>query len=311
MGKPVVSCRSLRKSYGSTEAVRDVSLEVGRGQIMGILGPNGSGKTTTVECLQGLRQPDAGIVDVLGLDPATDLADLRRRVGTQLQDSALPQRIKVEEAIRLCASVSRTGPNVSALLSDWGLTHRRKAAFGSLSGGEQQRLFVALALVNNPDLVFFDEMTTGLDPAARHEAWALVEQVRDLGMTVVLVTHFMDEAERLCDQLVVMRQGLVVATGTAHQLIMDHGGGTSVRVPAAGIDVSAVRALPGVHAVQREGLELEILGETHLLMHLGHFLVEGGLAPKSIGLRQPTLEDAYLRLMASSSDVATLAEPAA
>ena len=219
--------RGLRKVYGGTAVVDDVSFSVAPGEIVGILGPNGSGKTTTVECLEGLRRPDGGEIRVLGLDPRTQVTALRRRIGCQLQDAALPERLRVGEAIRLFAAVGGHRVDIDGLLDEWGLGEKRAAPFSSLSGGQRQRLFVALALVNDPELVFLDEMTTGLDPVARRDAWRQIERVRALGAAIVLVTHFMDEAERLCDRLVVLRDGVVVATGTPAELVRRHGGGVT------------------------------------------------------------------------------------
>jgi ABC-2 type transport system ATP-binding protein len=298
---PDISVRGLRKSYGSVHAVRDVSFDVGRGEIVGILGPNGSGKTTTVECLQGLRHADGGDLSVLGLDPRTQVAELRRRVGSQLQDAALPEKIRVAEAVRLFASVGDGRVDVDRLLADWGLSAKRAAAFGSLSGGQRQRLFIALALVNRPQLVFLDEMTTGLDPAARHEAWRLIEQVRELGTTVVLVTHFLDEAERLCDRLVVIQSGLVSATGTPAELVAQHGGGVTATF-TADLDPADLAALPGVAAAGLRGRSIEVRGSAEALLHLGHALVERGTVPKDLRVHQPTLEDAYFRLVGDRDD---------
>lgn len=314
--RPDVVVRGLRKSYGDTRAVRDVSFEVAPGEILGVLGPNGSGKTTTVECLQGLRRADAGEISVLGLDPRTQVAELRRRIGSQLQDSALPDRLRVVEAVRLFASVGRDPVGVDALLADWGLAAKRTAAFGSLSGGQRQRLFIALALVNRPRLVFLDEMTTGLDPEARREAWRLVERLRDLGTTVVLVTHFLDEAERLCDRLVVVRDGAVVGAGTPAELVARHGGGVSATfTPPDGDapDDDALAALPGVTAVGRRGRAVEVRGDAGALLHLGHLLVERGAVPRDLRVHQPTLEDAYLALVgrARPDDPPAAARPAA
>lgn len=288
--------RGLRKSYGPLHAVADVSFEVGAGEVVGILGPNGSGKTTTVECLQGLRHADGGEITVLGLDPRTQVAALRRLVGSQLQDSALPDRLRVAEAVRLFASVGDHEPDVDGLLADWGLSAKRSAAFGSLSGGQRQRLFIALALVNRPRLVFLDEMTTGLDPEARREAWRLVERLRDLGTTVVLVTHFLDEAERLCDRLVVVRAGRVVASGTPTELVARYGGGVTA-VFSADLDPARLAALPGVSSVGSRGGAHEVRGDAAALLHLGHLLVAEGVVPDDLRVHQPTLEDAYLALV--------------
>jgi ABC-2 type transport system ATP-binding protein len=218
----------LRKTYRQTVAVDDVSFQVEQGEIFGIIGPNGSGKTTIVECVQGLRRPDRGTIRVMGLDPIVQRNELRQTIGCQLQDSALPDRLRVWEAIDLFASLTPDGADAHVLLDQWGLAEKRNAAFASLSGGQQQRLFVALALVNNPRVVFLDEMTTGLDPAARRVAWSLIEAIRERGATVVLVTHFMDEAERLCNRLAVIRGGRVVAAGTPATLVRDYGGGQRV-----------------------------------------------------------------------------------
>src|SRR4030043_267066 len=195
---PIISVRNLRKTYGKTVAVDDISFEIEEGEIFGFLGPNGAGKTTTVECLQALRRPDSGNIRVLGLDPLREAQAVRQRIGSQLQESALPDRIKVWEALDLFASVSPNALDWRVLLQQWGLEEKRKASFSSLSGGQRQRLFIALALVNNPKVAFLDEMTTGLDPAARRVAWDLIRAIRNRGTTVVLVTHFMEGAENLC-----------------------------------------------------------------------------------------------------------------
>jgi ABC-2 type transport system ATP-binding protein len=290
----------LRKTYGRTTAVDGVSFTVEPGEIVGILGPNGSGKTTTVECLQGLRRPDEGAVRVLGLDPRTQVEALRRRIGCQLQDAALPDRLRVGEAVRLFASVGDRRPDIDALLAEWGLREKRRASFASLSGGQRQRLFVALALVNDPELVFLDEMTTGLDPAARRDAWRLVERVRDRGAAIVLVTHFMDEAERLCDRLVVLRDGVVVAAGTPAELVRRHGGGVTVSV-TSDLPPAAFTRLPGVGEVRAHGRTVEVTGEPSVVLHLGHLLLSRGQAIADVLIRPGTLEDAYIRLVGAGS----------
>src|SRR5918995_4765408 len=197
---PILEIEQLSKRYGDLVAVDRVDLSVGQGEIFGILGLNGAGKTTLVECAQGLRRPDAGSVRLLGRDPQRERSALAARVGSQLQDSNLPERMRVSEAVRLFAD-RRVSPDAMA---EWGLDELWSKSFGSLSGGQRQRLFVALALVNEPEVVFLDELTQGLDPAARRTAWQLIHAMRDRGATVVLVTHYMDEAERLCDRVAVM-----------------------------------------------------------------------------------------------------------
>ncbi len=240
--------------------------------------------------------PTAGEISVLGLDPRTQVAELRRRIGSQLQDSALPDRLKVAEAVRLFASVGAHDVDVDGLLDEWGLLAKRSAAFGNLSGGQRQRLFIVLALVNRPRLVFLDEMTTGLDPEARHEAWRLIRRVRDLGTTVVLVTHFLDEAERLCDRLVVVKAGAVVATGTPAELVARYGGGVTATFTAE-VDPAELAVLPGVTSVGGRGAAHQVRGDAAAVLHLGHLLVARGVVPVDLRVHQPTLEDAYLALV--------------
>ncbi|MFI6479308.1 ABC transporter ATP-binding protein [Nonomuraea sp. NPDC050663] len=215
----VIEINGLQKSYKAHRVLEDVTLKVEKGEIFGILGPNGAGKTTAVECMSGLRKPDGGTLRVLGLDPQTQRRELLQRIGTQLQEAALPDAIKVAEALRLYASFYDAPADWRALMDEWGLTEKRRARFGSLSGGWKQRLFIALALVGNPEVVFLDELTTGLDPAARRMTWGLIRDMRDRGVTVVLVTHFMDEAEALCDRIAIIDRGRVVHEGTPGELI--------------------------------------------------------------------------------------------
>ncbi|MGD2059588.1 MAG: ABC transporter ATP-binding protein [Acidimicrobiia bacterium] len=297
---PVVAVEGLRKLYGSLEAVSDVSFEVTEGEIFGILGPNGAGKTTTVECLQGLREYEGGRVNVLGFDPGTHANEVRKRIGSQLQESALPDRITVWEALDLFGSLSDKGPSPDELLSDWGLLEKRNARFSSLSGGQQQRLFVALALANDPHLVFLDEMTTGLDPASRRVAWELIRRMRERGTTVILVTHFMDEAETLCDRLVVIDQGRVKAEGSPQQLIDRYGGGVRVRFTADGADLSWLTDVSGVREVTGDRGRYEVSGEGPLLAHMAAALVSRGIAPTDLRAERATLEDVFLTLTSRS-----------
>ncbi|MFI6300810.1 ABC transporter ATP-binding protein [Amycolatopsis thailandensis] len=224
---PLIEVTNLRKTYGEHVAVDDVSFHVEQGEIFGILGTNGAGKTTTVECLQGLRAPDSGGISVLGLDPGKDHAALRQRLGSQLQESRLPEKLKVHEALDLYASFYPNPADPGELLEQLGLTGQRNKYFGKLSGGQKQRVSIALALVGRPEVAVLDELTTGLDPHARRDTWKLVEGVRDTGVTVLLVTHFMDEAERLCDRLAIFDAGRVVATGSPIEL-REHTGKTSL-----------------------------------------------------------------------------------
>jgi ABC-2 type transport system ATP-binding protein len=216
---PVIEVSHLSKRYPNRLAVDDVSFTVGAGEIFGIVGPNGAGKTTTVECIDGLRRPDGGTVRVLGLDPWADRVRVRQQVGVQLQQSQLPDRLRVGEAIDLYRSFYPDPADGRQLLADMGLTELRRTPFGKLSGGQQQRLSIALALIGNPRIAVLDELTTGLDPQARRDTWQLIRTIRDRGVTVVLVTHFMDEAERLCDRLAVIAHGRLVALDSPAALI--------------------------------------------------------------------------------------------
>src|SRR5690606_675587 len=224
-----IEVRNLHKRYGATVAVDDVSFTVEAGEIFGILGPNGAGKTTTVECVAGLRVPDRGEIRVLGLDPRHDRAALRQRVGVQLQESRLPERLRVGEAIALYRSFYPQPADGDQLLEMLGLTDKRRSRYRDLSGGQKQRLSIALALIGRPTVAVLDELTTGLDPQARRETWELVERVRDSGVTIILVTHFMDEAERLCDRVAVIDTGRVVALDTPAGLIARAGGQQRIR----------------------------------------------------------------------------------
>jgi len=229
---------------------------------------------------------------VLGLDPWRDSARLRRRIGSQLQESGLPDRIKVGEALSFFA---RPGSDWRALADVWGLSEKVGTAFANLSGGQRQRLFVALALVNNPEVVFLDEMTTGLDPAARRLAWELIEAIRRRGTTVVLVTHFMEEAERLCDRVAIINQGQVVAVGRPKELIAEHAGEVHVRF-SMGEPLTWLSDVPFVHSVSRHDGSIEVVGEGPVAAHLGAALVAHGVAPSDMEVERMSLEDVFLRL---------------
>jgi ABC-2 type transport system ATP-binding protein len=292
----VLTVSRLAKRYGDWQAVRDVSFEVFEGEIFGLLGPNGAGKTTTVECVQGLRHHDAGNVRVLGVDPRGDAAKLRPLIGAQLQESALPARIRVAEALDLFSSLQPGGPPWRDVMADWGLTGKAKSPFISLSGGERQRLLVALAVVNAPRLVFLDEMTTGLDPAARRDTWSLIERIRDGGTTVVLVTHFMDEAKRLCDRVAIIKSGEVVAMGTPATLVAEHSGDVTVTFSQEG-ELPALDQLPGVVEVRRRGVNVTVRGQSAIVARVGRALSEAGIEPADMAVTRPDLEDVYLRLV--------------
>ena len=293
---PVIVAEHLQKRYKDFTAVFDASFAVEEGEIFGLLGSNGAGKTTSVECLQGLRHADGGVLRVLGLDPQTQARELRRRIGSQLQEAALPDHVRVWEALDLFSSITPGGHNWREVMEEWGLGDKRKASFHSLSGGQRQRLFVALALVNGPEVVFLDEMTTGLDPAARRVAWGLVQRVREMGTTVVLVTHFMEEAERLCDRIAVMDGGRIVAQGTPQQLVADHARYVTVIFSTDVKDLSWLGGVPQVDSVVRRGTRVEVRGEGGVLAYVGAALVAHDMTPSDLRVEQPTLEDVFLAL---------------
>jgi ABC-2 type transport system ATP-binding protein len=300
VAEPVIAVEHLRKTYRDVVAVADVSFEVHEGEIFGLLGPNGAGKTTAVECLQGLRTRDGGAVRVLDLDPATDAAALRRSIGAQLQQSALPDRLRVWEALDLFAAFAARTVDWRALMAAWGLDSLAGRAYGSLSGGQRQRLLIALALVNGPRLVFLDEMTTGLDPAARRTTLDLIREVRDRGCTLVLVTHFMEEAERLCDRVAIVEAGRIVATGSPQALIAAEPAGTQVQFSTSVSDLAFLESVGHVSAVRRDREQVEVDGTGPVLALVAAALVEHGIAPEDLRAERPTLEDVFLRLTGHS-----------
>jgi ABC-2 type transport system ATP-binding protein len=298
---PVIEVEGLTKRYGRRLAVDDVGFTVGEGEIFGIVGTNGAGKTTTVECLQGLRRPDGGRMRVLGLDPRTSGSQLRARVGSQLQESALPDWLRVEEAVRLFGDGDRDVAD--GLLATWGLAPVRRAPFASLSGGQRQRLFITLALLNQPHVVFFDELTQGLDPLARAEVWDVIRDVRRGGTTVVLVTHFMDEVEALCDRVVVMAGGRVVDTGTPDELISRHARSTAVTfTPPPALASQTLAGLPGVDCVESMGNQVRVVGTNAMVAPVCAAVLDpDGLGPADLRVHHPDLEDALVTLIAAGS----------
>nr|WP_042431494.1 ABC transporter ATP-binding protein [Streptacidiphilus anmyonensis] len=292
----VIKVNHLRKTYRRLVAVDDVSFDVEAGEIFGILGPNGAGKTTTVECIQGLRRPDAGAIQVLGLDPTTQAAQLRQRIGSQLQDSSLPGRLRVAEAIDLFAAFARHPVDRDELLARWRLDDLRAQAFDNLSGGQRQRLFIALAFVNSPEVVFLDELTQGLDPQTRRATWELIREIRQGGMTVVLVTHFMDEAEHLCDRIAVVDHGRIVALDTPQRLINGLGLPSVVRFSTSEPDLGWLEKLDAVESMARDGESIELRGTGPVLALVASELVAHQIVPSDLQVERPTLEDAFLAL---------------
>jgi ABC-2 type transport system ATP-binding protein len=273
-----------------------VSFTVEEGEIFGILGPNGAGKTTSVECLQGLRTPDGGTMQVLGLDPQTQTNQLRRRIGAQLQAAALPGRLTVEESLRLFAAFAPNSVSVDDLLARWDLAELRKRPFDNLSGGQRQRLFIALAFVNDPKLVFLDELTQGLDPQARRVTWELIREIRAQGTTVVLVTHFMDEAEYLCDRLAIIDRGRLVALDMPQRLIDGLNLPVRVLFSTSETHLEWLEKMPEVEQVSRQGEAVEVHGRGPVLALVAAELVSRGIVPADLRVVRPTLEDAFLAL---------------
>ncbi len=294
---PAVEMVHLRKSYGETVAVDDVSFSVAEGEIFGILGPNGAGKTTMIECVLGLRRPDSGSIRVMGLDPGEDRERLHLIVGAQLQVSALPGLLKVGEILGLYRSFYRRSADVAELVRVLGLAGKLNSYYMSLSGGQKQRLSVALALIGRPRIAMLDEMTTGLDPQARRGTWDLIEGVRDRGATIVLVTHYMEEAGRLCDRVALIDRGRVLAIDSPAGLAQRAGGGQRVRfVPSGPFDDRLLTGLPEVKGVERHGRHMVVSGSGDLVSAVILALARAGLTAGGIQVESATLEDAFVLL---------------
>lgn len=294
----VIEVGNLRKTYGSVIAVDDVSFEVNEGEIFGMVGPNGAGKTTTIECIEGLRRPDDGSVKLLGMDPSEKRRAIANHIGVQLQESALPPRLRVVEALELFASFYERRADAEELLDILGLTEKRSSAFGELSGGQKQRLFIALALINRPKIVFFDELTTGLDPQARRSMWDLVRQIREQGCTVFLTTHFMEEAERLCDRVLIIDQGQIVALDTPEAMIRSLGAENRL-VFAIPENQAAppLTDLPQVQRVEQFGERVVVYGHgERFASSVVYALEDAGVDFLDLRTEQPNLEDVFLSL---------------
>jgi len=278
MPPPIISVSHLGKRYGATVAVDDVSLEVHEGEIFGLIGPNGAGKTTTMECVQGHRKPDRGTITVLGLDPRRDATALRQRIGVQHQEAQLQKRIKVWEAVDLWSSLYSRVVDTDALLARLGLEAKRNAWFMTLSGGQKQRLFIALALIHEPEVVFLDELTTGLDPQARRAIWGLITDIRDRGTTVFLTTHLMEEAERLCDRVAIIEHGRLIEMGAPVELVRKHCPERTVVYTSDG----------STHTLKGEGDDFV----TDVIQNIA----QSGIRVKGFRTEIPTLEDVFLKL---------------
>jgi ABC-2 type transport system ATP-binding protein len=294
----VIQVRDLVKRYSSILAVDGISFEVHEGEIFGMVGPNGAGKTTTIECIEGLRRPDGGSVTVLGMDPGKDGYALREQIGIQLQESALPDRIKVWEAMDMFAAFYPRTVEWNALLEQLGINEKRRVSFTKLSGGQKQRLFIALALINDPEVVFLDELTTGLDPKARRAIWDLVLGIRDRGKTVFLTTHYMEEAERLCNRVAIVDQGKIVALDTPSNLIRSLGSEYRVVFSVRGkLDKAMFEGIPSVRKIEQVNDQVTIQGkEEGLLSGIVNTLEAGGIIFRDLRTEQPNLEDVFLTL---------------
>jgi ABC-2 type transport system ATP-binding protein len=298
----VIEVTHLHKAYDTTIAVDDVSFTVTAGEIFGILGRNGAGKTTTVECITGLRSPDRGSISVLGLDPRRDGRELHERVGVQLQHGALPDRIRVGEAVELYASFYEDPADGPELLASLGLQAARSQYFGKLSGGQKQRLSVVLALIGQPEIAILDELTTGLDPEARRDTWRLIEGLRDRGVTIVLVTHLMEEAERLCDRVALIDRGRVVALDRPAALSTQASASQRIRLHFPGsLGETVLKGVPEVSRTERHGQDIVVFGSGDLLTAVVLAFDRAGLRAEDVRTETSTLEDAFLTLTDESN----------
>lgn len=293
-----ISCTDVSKRYGDLKAVDQASLQVHQGEIFGMIGPNGAGKTTLTECIEGLRTRDGGSIEVLGMDPAVRTREVRERTGVQLQTSALPPRLRVSEALDLFTSFYRKRGDWRDLLARMGLEGKARTYVENLSGGQRQRVFIALALVNDPDLVFLDELTTGLDPQSRLAIWDVIRDIRDDGTTVFLTTHFMEEAERLCDRVAIVDHGRVIALDTVPNLIasLDEERSLSFALDGAA-PFEKLGAVDGVTRVKKSGGRIIVHGKgTRFPQGVMGVLADAELWAQDLRTEQPSLEDVFLAM---------------
>jgi ABC-2 type transport system ATP-binding protein len=298
----VIQVSGLTKRYGAVAAVADVSVEVRDGEIFGLIGPNGAGKTTAMECIEGLRVPDAGRISVLGLDPLRDVSALQRRIGVQLQEAQLQKRIKVREALALWSSIYQTRVDGSRLLEQLGIAGKANAWFMTLSGGQKQRLFIALALIHDPELVFLDELTTGLDPQARRAIWELVRGIRDRGKTVFLTTHLMEEAERLCDRVAIIDHGRIVDVDTPDGLVRRHCPERTIVIETADARARELLAgVAGIDAATRENGKVVLRARSvDVMTGVFRCLADQQIVVTDFRTFVPNLEDVFLKLTGHS-----------
>ena len=303
--RPIVRVENLVKRYGSVAAVDDVSFSIREGEIFGIIGPNGAGKTTTVECISGLRVPDSGSISVYGLSPQRDRDRMREFVGVQLQESALPPRLRVGEAVELFAAFYANPLDPHEVLESLGIGQIERVAFRKLSGGQKQRVSIALALVGNPRVAILDELTTGLDPEARRNIWAVIERMRQRGVTVILVTHFMDEAEALCDRVALIDRARLRALDTPEALAATAGGNRLRFVPSRPVADKSLYAVPGVQVVERKDRYVTVTGTGDLAGSLINALAAMGVQVSEIEARRGNLDDAFIQLTRETASAAS------
>ncbi|MBL7124308.1 MAG: ABC transporter ATP-binding protein [Actinobacteria bacterium] len=304
MSEAIVQIKNLYKSYGKIKAVDDISFNVFKGEIFGLVGPNGAGKTTTIECIEGLRKPSSGSIDVLGFNPTKDGRNLRKYIGIQLQQSELPERLKVWEALELFNSFYHKTIKWPSLLDDLGLKEKQKSYFDKLSGGQKQRLFIALALINDPDVLFLDELTTGLDPQARRNTWKLIENIRKKGKTIFLTTHYMEEAERLCNRVAIMNHGKIIALDTPENLIRD------IDVEQRLIfnlvqdfDINLIKQLSTITNAEQKANKIVVYGKDQsMVSDVINLLVKNNIRFLNLKTEQATLEDVFLTLTGSEME---------
>jgi ABC-2 type transport system ATP-binding protein len=295
---PQIRVQKLNKAYGKTVAINNISFNVYKGEIFGMVGPNGAGKTTTIECIEGLRNQDSGTITVMNLNTQEDGYTFRSHIGVQLQESSLPQRLKVWEAMDLYASFYDQTKDWNQLLKDFGLEEKRDTPFAKLSGGQKQRLFIAIALVHDPEVLFLDELTTGLDPQARRAMWELIRKIKNQGKTVLLTTHFMDEAQRLCDRVAILDKGQIIALDSPRNLIRSLGGDNRIVFTAGeNFNPSILTSLPSVKKFETIGERVYVYGDgANLVKDLVNTLTTQGFNFKDFRTEQPTLEDVFLSL---------------
>lgn len=293
----VISVKHLDVRYKDKHAVNDVSFEVREGEIFGMIGANGAGKTTMIECIEGLRTKYKGTIDVLGINPKHNRTELYKKIGVQLQETTYQDKIKVSEIGKLFKSFYRTPANFDELLAEFGLTDKKNSYIGKLSGGQRQKLSIILALMANPKIVFLDEITTGLDPKSRRDIWEKVKKLRDNGITVYMTTHFMEEAEYLCDRIAIVRQGEIVALDTLQNLIKDANISDKITFECLSqLDTQTISTWDGVKECEKNGNAYSIKCNSDLVLgKLSSYAEKQGAVITNVSVRRPNLEDVFFK----------------